>query len=230
MRMRSTTIGVLLILLLTGCTPQAESPARKLPTNGPTPTISNPAPNRIASIVIGAQLLTVTEPSGLTHTYSYDRWLDDLVPLVTSLLHSAPRVANHEGDSDTPPTTSYLWPELFITHSDWASDGPGVQRLIVHAQGQQVGSVDIATAKGVRVGDTAASVADYPIFCNANKECFENQKTTSGASTTLRILDSSDAGPKAVLVLGYVDAASGVTDIVTANTSWGTTRGIDVRD
>ncbi|WP_331096747.1 hypothetical protein [Lacisediminihabitans sp.] len=105
-----------------------------------------------------------------------------------------------------------------------------MDRLTVYAQGRPEGSLSITGPKGVRVGDPAASVAAYPIFCNADKKCFENQETTSGSSTTLRVLDSSGTEPGVHLVLGYVDATEGVTDIITADPSWGTTYGIDIRD
>jgi hypothetical protein len=96
----------------------------------------------------------------------------------------------------------------------------------VYAQGDPQTAVTISTSNGVHVGDTAAAVAGYPVFCNVDKKCFENVSTSSGASTTFRVLDSSGTN----VILGYVDATAGVTDIITADDSWGTKSGIDVRD
>jgi hypothetical protein len=231
MRIKVTAIAGLLVLGLAGCAVPSNSPAQNEPSGAPTPTIAasaGAAPP--SSIVISAQHLTVTDSSGIAHHYPYERWSADLVPLSTKLLGSAPRSSHSVGDNQTPPTTTYLWGGLFLMHSDWPADKSGVERLTVYAQGAADGSVSISTPEGIRFGDSAASVAAYPIFCNVNKKCFENQQTSSGASTTLRVLDSSGSGTDAHLVLAYVDATEGVTDIITTDPSWGTSFGIDVRD
>ena len=212
------------MLGVAGCTAQpVPTPTTHRPTPTTTATHSAAQP---ASIVIAAAGLTVTDASGSVHRFAYDQWSDDLVSLSTGLLGATPRTAGGEAVGAAPATTTYLWPGLFLIHSHWAADVANAERLTVFAQGHTETAVTLSTPNGVHVGDTAAAVAGYPVFCNVDKKCFENVSTSSGASTTLRVLDSSGAK----VVLGYVDTTDGVTDIITADSSWGTKSAIDVRD
>lgn len=215
---------MLLVLGLAGCTAQPVSTPtthRATPTATATHSAAKPA-----SIVVAAAGLTVTDASGSAHRFAYDQWSDDLVSLSTGLLGAAPRTSSGDAVGTTPATTTYLWPGLFLIHSDWAAGVANAERLTVYAQGDPQTAIPISTPNGVHVGDTAAAVTGCPVFCNVDKKCFENVSTSSGASTTLRVLDSSGTN----VVLGYVDATAGVTDIITADDSWGTKSGIDVRD
>ena len=224
MRKRLIVFGLLLVVGLAGCT-AAPAPSSSRAHPAPTTTLTHAAAQP-AAIVIAASGLTVTDASGSVHRFPYDQWSDNVVALSTNLLGVAPRTSSSTAEGGMPPRTTYLWPGMFLIHSDWTKDAANAKRLTVYAQGEPTSSITVSTPSGVRVGDAAAALARYPVFCNVDKKCFQNVATSSGASTTLRVLDSSDGN----LVIAYVDATNGVTDIITADSSWGTKSEIDVRD
>jgi hypothetical protein len=228
MRPRLWGISAVLLLCLTGCVPEPSPEATASPTPSPTTTASNPKPT--GGVSVGGELLVLKEPTGVEHSYAYETWPADLVAVATKLFGTAPQLNEYEGDTHTPPQTGYVWPGLTIVNDKWPADKPGQKRMWVRVTARAVGAVEVGTPSSVKVGDTADSVASYPVFCTIDKNCLENQQLSSGL-TTLRTLDTSPRAGDDHLVVAYVDVTSGkVASLLTTTSSFGTLYGVDFQN